>query len=100
MPKIAVIGAEFSILPFRLLGVDVFPAKSADAALEILKKISGEYSIIFVEELFIKKMEDFLSEFDMDVANTIIPLPLQGKSSGSAIKRIKGFIREAIGISQ
>jgi len=100
MNKIAVIGVESSVSPFKFLNIDVFPVRSAAETLKVLRKIIGKYSIIFMEEFFINEALDLLSESDSSIATTIVPLPLQGKLSGSAVRRIKDFIRKAIGISE
>ncbi|OIN98728.1 hypothetical protein AUJ66_00540 [Candidatus Desantisbacteria bacterium CG1_02_38_46] len=99
MNKVAVIGVESSVLVFKFLNVDVFPVKDARGCVEVLRKIIGKYSIIFIDELFIDEASSLISESDRDIAMTIIPLPLQGRSSGNAVKRIKDFIRKAMGIS-
>ena len=100
MNKVAVVGVESSILVFKFFNVDVFPVKDASGTIEVLKKNSGRYSIIFIEELFADEVNNLLDGTVLDVATTIIPLPLQGKLSGVAVKRTKDFIRKAIGISE
>lgn len=100
MYKVAVMGEESSVEAFKFLGVDVFPVRNAKEMLEALKENQGRYSIIFVEELFSNEVKDFLNETNGDISVTIIPLSLQGRSSGIAANRIKNLIRKAIGISE
>ena len=49
--KIAVVGDKDSVLPFKILGFDVFPAHESLEARETIDRLaSEEYGIIYVTE--------------------------------------------------
>lgn len=100
MNKIAAVGVEASVLIFKFLDIDVFPVKDAAGTVEVLREILGKYTVIFMEELFLDEAKNLISETDLSINTTVIPLPLQGNQTGKAIKRTKNFIRKAIGISK
>ena len=53
MLKIAVLGGRDTVMGFKALGLDVFPAGSAEEAKEAFRRLTreseGEYAIIYVE---------------------------------------------------
>ena len=59
MLKIAVLGGRETVMGFKALGLDVFPAAGADEARDILRRLAresdGQYAIIYVEENLVGK---------------------------------------------
>ena len=55
MLKIAVIGGRDTVMGFKALGLETYPAADAAEAGRVLKSLtrgSGEYAIIYIEEGF------------------------------------------------
>lgn len=46
--KIGMLGGKNSILPFKGLGIDVFPITSLEAARELLIEMAEDYGVIFI----------------------------------------------------
>ena len=98
MEEIAAVGPDAGVLGFAACGIKVFPAKNADEAAGIMKKIIGKYAIIIVSETFIDELRKIIRNVDTGESSMILPLPMLGRSSGKAKERIERFIRGAIGI--
>ncbi|MCA9362975.1 hypothetical protein KC851_01520 [Candidatus Kaiserbacteria bacterium] len=107
--KIAIVGPEDTVSGFKALGVDSFPASTADEALTQLKKIKehtlnpdsgAKYAVVCV-------IEDLVSLVDQHEYAKVVdgPLPavvlLPGTegSSGFAVERLRSLAEKAIGAS-
>ena len=107
--KIAIIGPEDTVSGFKALGVDSFPATTAEEAMEQIRSIkrginepdsAARYAIICV-------IEDLLTTVDQDEYAKLVagPLPavvlLPGPegSSGFAVERLRVLAEKAVGSS-
>jgi len=101
MLKIAFIGDKESSIPFRGVGVDVVICKENEEAKETLQRLSqGDYGIIFITESLSEGCLDIIEELNEKrrlPIITIIPDFLR-KSPGTAEKRLKNWIKQAVGM--
>ena len=52
--KIAMMGGKNSILPFKGLGIDIFPVSDLDEAAQQLEEMAEAYGVIFLTERLIE----------------------------------------------
>jgi V/A-type H+/Na+-transporting ATPase subunit F len=96
--SIAFIGDRNSIIGFKLIGSDVFPAKDSQEFLEIFQKINKKkYSAIFVTEDVVQEIVEKVEALqkEMKTSLTIIPKRFQNIGVGEAV--LKRNIKKAIG---
>ena len=96
--KIALMGDKDSIIGFKLLGVDLYPIKKTDEAINLLNKISKEnYAVIFITEDIAKDIIEVINEYQRvsKVSFTVLPEKLVNRNIG--LKLLKKNIEKAIG---
>lgn len=99
MYKIRVIGDKDTVLSFKSIGVDTFPAIDEKEAYEKLIKLSREnYAVIFVTEQLAAKMEDKLSVFREKLLPIITLIPSNRGTLGIGINSVKKSVEKAIGV--
>ncbi|EEY35054.1 V-type ATP synthase subunit F [Pseudoleptotrichia goodfellowii] len=98
MHKIGVVGDKDSILAFRVLGVDVYPAVGKEEARKIIDKLaSDKYGIIFVTEQIAQLVEETIERYNRDLIPAIILIPNNQGSLGTGIQKINDYVEKAIG---
>lgn len=100
MLKIAVIGGIDTVMGFKALGLDTFPAVSAAEATAVLKKItreSDEYAIIYIEETFALEMSAEINKFKDSPTPAIILIPGREGSIGLGQSALKAAVERAVG---
>ena len=100
MLKIAVIGGRDTVMGFKALGLDTFPAVSAAEATAVLKKItreSDEYAIIYIEETFALEMSAEINKFKDSPTPAIILIPGREGSIGLGQSALKAAVERAVG---
>lgn len=86
------------ILPFKAIGVQVFPVEKAEEARETLSRLIKEgYGLILITEDLAPKLEDLLREVATEPTPSIIPIPSSGGSTGFALERLRETIKKAVG---
>ena len=84
MYKIAVLGDKDSVLGFKALGLDVYPAETVEAAREILHRLAKENTaIIYLTEELAAGLEHEISRYKDALTPAIILIP--GKSGSLAV---------------
>ena len=67
MLKIAVIGGADTVMGFKALGLDVFPANGQEEAREVFRRVTresdGQYAIIYVEENLATYLEHEIARY-------------------------------------
>lgn len=96
--KIAIIGAKDSILPFKAVGVEVYPVNHYFEAVEVLKKLARDYSVIFVTEEIAVQISETIDRYRAKPYPAIIPIPGASGSNGYGMKNISQNVEKAIGI--
>ncbi len=79
--KIAVLGDKDSVLGFKALGLDVFPAESAEEAKRTLHALAKEnYAVVYLTEGYAAHMEAELERYK----DALTPEDGAGRGSGSS----------------
>ncbi|MDD5773328.1 MAG: V-type ATP synthase subunit F [bacterium] len=97
MSKIAFIGEQPSILGFKAIGADIFPAADGNEAVNMLENMFKEdYKIIYITENIAGQITDYLKGIDrLWPIITIIPGFKGSKGLGKA--RLRNYIIKATG---
>jgi V/A-type H+-transporting ATPase subunit F len=96
--KIAVIGDKDSILGFKTIGVDTFPATESEDALKTLKKlVSDEYGVIFITEELASELHSVLDELNKRFLPAVVLIPNSKGTLGIGMDQIKQNVEKAIG---
>lgn len=97
--KIGMLGGKDSILPFKGLGIDVFPITDLDVARQLLIDMADEYGVIFITERITEQLEETIAMFDDRPVPAIIPIPSSTGSLGIGIDRIQKNVEKAVGMN-
>ena len=96
--KMAIVGDGDSIMVFKAAGVMAFPASDEKKAREAIRKIAGEYSIIFLTEELARPLSDFLKRFDEEPYPVVLPIPSSKGSMGYGEEILKDAMERALGV--
>lgn len=100
MLKIAVIGGRDTVMGFKALGLDTFPADSAAEAGKLLKSVtrdSEDYAIIYIEENFAVQLAAEIDRFKDSPTPAIILIPGREGSLGLGQSALKAAVERAVG---
>ena len=98
MYKIAVLGDKDSVLGFRALGLDVFPAENAEQARPILHRLAKEgYAIIYLTEQLAAGLGAEMARYKDELTPAIILIPGKEGSLGIGMENIKTAVERAVG---
>ena len=100
MLKIAVLGSRETVMGFKALGLDVFPATDAEEARQTLRHITrgeSEYAIIYVEESFAQALENEIDRFKDSPTPAIILIPGRDGSLGLGQSALQAAVERAVG---
>ncbi|MBQ2739332.1 MAG: V-type ATP synthase subunit F [Oscillibacter sp.] len=96
--RIAVIGDWNSILGFRALGLETYPASTSEEAKEILRDLAKENcSVVYLTEQLAKDMSDTIGRYKDALRPAIILIPGREGSLGIGRENIQQAIKRAIG---
>jgi V/A-type H+-transporting ATPase subunit F len=101
MLKIAVLGGRETVMGFKALGLDVFPAEDTEEARTILRKLTREsaeeYAIIYIEENFAQALEHEIARFKSQPSPAIILIPGREGPLGLGQSALKAAVEKAVG---
>ena len=100
MLKIAVIGGRDTVMGFKALGLETYPAADAAEASRILKSLtrsSGEYAIRYREEGFAAELSAAINKFKDSPTPAIILIPGREGSIGLGQSALKAAVERAVG---
>ena len=98
MYKIAVLGDKDSVLSFRALGLDVFPADHAEQARPILHRLAREgYAIIYLTEQLAGGLSAEMARYKDELTPAIILIPGKEGPLGIGMANIKTAVERAVG---
>ena len=98
MYKIAVLGDKDSVLGFKALGLDVFPADDVDEARRILHTLAKEnYAVIYLTEQYAERMEAEVARYKDALTPAIILIPGTAGSLGIGMANVKSAVERAVG---
>ena len=96
--RIAVIGDWESVMGFRALGLDAYPASSPEEAREIIHKLAKEdCAVIYLTEQLAVKLEDVIARYTDALRPAIILIPGKEGSLGVGKRSIQSAIERAVG---
>lgn len=96
--KIAVLGDRDSVLGFKALGLDVFPADTAEEARPILRRLAREeYAVVYLTESYAAKLTEELERYKDEVTPAVILIPGKEGSLGMGMANIKKSVERAVG---
>ena len=98
MYRIAVLGDKDSVLGFKALGLDVFPADNAEQARPILHRLAREgYAIVYLTEQLAAGLNAELARYKDELTPAIILIPGKEGSLGIGMANIKTAVERAVG---
>ena len=97
--KIGMLGGKNSILPFKGLGIDVFPITDLEEARQLLLEMAEEYGVIFITERVVEQLEETIAQFDNQPTPAIIPIPSSSGSLNIGMNRMKKNVEKAVGMN-
>ena len=96
--RIAVIGDWESVMCFRALGLDAYPASTPEEAREIIHKLAKEdCAVIYLTEQLAVKLEDVIARYKDALRPAIILIPGKEGSLGVGKRSIQSAIERAVG---
>ena len=100
MLKIGVIGGRETVMGFKALGLETFPAASPEEAVRILRQVtreSDEYAILYIEETLAAHMSAEIDRFKDSPTPAIILIPGREGSIGLGQLALKAAVERAVG---
>ena len=97
MNKIGVIGDSDSILGFKSLGIDVYPATGGEVMKMINRLAVDGYAIIFITEQAAETAAETIDRYKTSPFPAIIPIPGNMGTTGVGMKAIHDNVEKAIG---
>lgn len=101
MLKIAVIGGRDTVMGFKALGLDCFPAADSAEAGKILRQLTREseeeYAIIYIEETFAAQIQHEIDKFKDVPSPAIILIPGREGSTGQGLQALRAAVERAVG---
>jgi len=98
MHKIAVMGDRDSILGFKAVGFDIYPASGKEEASELLTSLAEKgYALIYITEDLAAVIPDEISRYRSSYFPAIIPIPGTKGSLGIGMRAVKENIEKAVG---
>lgn len=100
MLKIAVIGGRDTVMGFRALGLETYPATDAAEAGHILRRLTREnddYAIIYIEENLAAELAHEIDKFKDRPTPAVILIPGREGSMGLGQSALKAAVERAVG---
>ena len=100
MLKIAVIGGRDTVMGFKALGLETFPASDSAQALKALRKLTkdtNDYAIIYIEETLAVNIQGEIDKFKDSPTPAIILIPGREGSIGIGQSALKAAVERAVG---
>ena len=96
--RIAVLGDRESVLGFKALGLDVFPAESVEEARSTLHRLAMEnYAVVYLTEQLAQYMTDDLGRYKDELTPAVILIPGKEGSLGIGMANVKKSVERAVG---
>ena len=91
-------GDKDSVLGFKALGLDVFPAETVDEAKKTLHTLAKEnYAVVYLTEQYAAKMEVEVGRYKDELTPAIILIPGKDGSLGIGMANVKKSVERAVG---
>ena len=100
MLKIAVIGGAETVMGFKALGLETYPAADPAEASKILRRLTrdnDDYAIIYIEETLAKKLQHEIDRFKDRPTPAVIHIPGREGSIGLGKQALMSAVERAVG---
>lgn len=98
MYKIAVLGDRDSVLGFKALGLDVYPAETVEEAKATLHRLASEdCAIVYLTEQLGVQMEEEIARYKDEMKPAIILIPGKDGSLGIGMANVTRAVERAVG---
>ena len=100
MLKIAVIGSAETVIGFKALGLETWPAADAAQARDALKQLTAEgeeTAIIYIEESLSVPLQSEIDKFKDRPTPAIILIPGRDGSAGLGLSALNAAVERAVG---
>ena len=101
MYRIAVIGGADSVIGFKALGLDTFPASDGAAARKLLHDLArteeDPYTIIYIEETLAEPIMDEIRKYSAQPSPAIILIPGRNGPIGLGQSALTQAVEKAVG---
>lgn len=98
MYKIAVLGDRDSVMGFKVLGLDAFPAENPEEAKKTLHQLArGDYAVVYVTEQLAASLEAEIARYKDELTPAIILIPGKEGSLGIGMANVAKAVERAIG---
>ena len=98
--KIAVIGGNDTVIGFKAVGLEAFPAANAAEARQVLKELTREgsdFAIIYIEEKLAQQLQHEIDRFKDSPSPAIILIPGREGSMGLGQTALRAAVERAVG---
>ena len=98
--RVAVLGDRESVMGFRALGLDVYPAEpeTAGAVFDAALHAEGQpYAIIYVTEELVRPLKDRIDTVKEAMTPAVIPIPSKNGSLGLGMSALTAAVERAVG---
>jgi V/A-type H+-transporting ATPase subunit F len=100
MLKIGVIGGRETVMGFKALGLETYPAADTEEAVRTLRRLTREhddYAIIYIEENLAAEMSHEIDRFKDSPTPAIILIPGREGSLGLGQNALRSAVERAVG---
>lgn len=96
--RIGVLGDSASVMGFKALGLDVFPADTAEDAKKILHRLAKEdYAVVYLTEAYAARMQEEIDRYKDRLTPAVILIPGKEGSLGIGKANVKKSVERAVG---
>ena len=96
--RMAVLGDRESVLGFKALGLDVFPAETVEEAKSTLHRLAKEnYAVVYLTEQLAQYMGEELARYKDELTPAVILIPGKEGSLGIGMANVKKSVERAVG---
>lgn len=98
--RVAVIGDRESIMGFRALGLDVFPADGETARSVFRTVLQAEapgYAIVYLTEELLQPLQAEIAALKDEMVPAVIPIPSRHGSLGLGMNALNAAVERAVG---
>lgn len=100
MYKVGVVGDKDSILAFKALGIDVYPAVEPEEARKIVDRMAMDnYGVIFLTEQLAVHLEETVERYNKVPVPAIILIPSNQGTLNIGKQRISDNVEKAVGVN-
>ena len=96
--RMAIIGDGDGALVFRAAGMDAFRAESGAEAKELLKKLAGEYQVIFVTDVLAVQMQEAIAAYSGAAYPIVLSVPPVRGGNGYGAETLRRYSERALGM--